>query len=270
MMRWRWPLVGLGLWIAIAPARADEGDAERAKHLERMRGVAASIRLLADAERADSAAKISPEPVLRYSDSTRQTLESTLWLWSSGGRPAAILAVEYYPQGPQGARWLYEIASLSTERIAAERDGAFRFVAKEPGLKLQTLEDAHQPHVKEARRLAQMKELRGRFTAYETATQNGRIELRPLVTPLARYADAKRQIVDGAIFAFASGTNPEVLLILEAHQRNDDDTAWQFGLIHMTGEAVAAQLDGKEVWSRPGDEPPATRASYVNGYLEAR
>jgi hypothetical protein len=115
-----------------------------------------------------------------------------------------------------------------------------------------------------------MKELRGRFTAYETATQNGRIELRPLVTPLARYADAKRQIVDGAIFAFASGTNPEVLLILEAHQINDDDTAWQYGLIHMTGEAVAAQLDGKEVWSRPGDEPPATRASYVNGYLEAR
>src|SRR5262245_20841537 len=49
----------------------------------------------------------------------------------------------------------------------------------------------------------------GRFTAYENATVNGRIELRPLVTPLLRYSDAKLNVLDGAIFALASGTNPE-------------------------------------------------------------
>src|SRR5688572_32278328 len=42
--------------------------------------------------------------VLRYADSTRQTNESSLWIWSGGGRPTAILAVEYYPMGPMGPR----------------------------------------------------------------------------------------------------------------------------------------------------------------------
>ena len=196
-------------------------DAARARHLERMRKVAGSIRVLANPKRAESAVKLKQEPVLRYADSTRQTNESSLWIWSDGGRPAAILAVEYYPKGPSGStepRWLYEIASLSTQPIAAESEGSFRFTAKEPGLKLQPLPDAPPPAEKEIRRLAQMKELRSRFAAYENATDNGRIELRPLETPLHRDSAPKEGLLDGAVFALASGTNPEVLLVLEAHE----------------------------------------------------
>jgi hypothetical protein len=261
-------LLSIGL-IARAAAEEPGSDGERARHLERMRELAGSIRLLADPKRAESVVKLKQEPVLRYSDSTRQAHESSLWIWSDGGRPTAILAVEYYPKGPKGPRWLYEIASLSTERIAAECEGSFRFTAKEPGLKLQTLADAPPPAEREARRLAQMKELRGRFTAYENATINGRIELRPLVTPLLRYAEAKEELIDGATFAFASGTNPEVLLVLEA-QVVEGKPQWQYALVHMTGEAVTVQLDGKEVWKQAGDNPPAVRASYVNGWIETK
>ena len=255
--------------IGRAAAEEPASDTERARHLERMREVAGSIRVLADPQRAESAVTLKQEPVLRYADSTRQTLESSLWIWSDGGRPAAILAVEYYPKGPTGPRWLYEIASLSTAPIAAECEGTFRFAAKGPGLKLEELADAPPPAEKEVRRLAQMKELRGRFTAYENATVNGRIELRPLVTPLLRYSDAKQGLVDGAIFALASGTNPEVFLVLEA-QAVKGKSVWQYALVQMTGEAVAVQLDGKEVWKQEGANPPAVRASYVNGWIETK
>jgi hypothetical protein len=242
-------------------------DAERVKHLEAMRALAGTIRLLADPKRAESAVKLKEEPVLRYADSTRQAHESALWIWSGGGRPAAILAVEYYPTGPTGPRWLYEIASLSTRPIAAERDGTFRWTAKDPGLKLQALTGAPPPAEKETRRLAQMKELRSRFTASENATINGRIELRPLATPLLRYSDPKSDLIDGAIFSFANGTNPEVLLVLESHGVKEKSD-WQYALVHMTGEAATVELDGKEIWKREGDNPPAVRASYINGWIE--
>ena len=253
---------------AASPERA-KIDAERARHLERMRKLAGTIRVLADPKQTDSSVMLKEEPVLRYSDSTRQTHESTLWIWSGGGRPTAILAVEYYPMGPTGPRWLYEIASLSTQPIAAECEGHFRWTAMGPGLKLQTRADAPPPADKETRRLAQMTELRNRFSAYEKATVEGRIELRPVATPLVRYSNPKEDLLDGAIFALASGTNPEVLLVLEA-QGAKGTAAWQYALVHMTGEAATVQLDGKEVWKQPGDNPPAVRPSYINGYIEAK
>jgi len=260
------PLFSISL---LAGASADEPtpDAERAKHLERLREVAGSIRVLADPKKADSAVKLRKDPVLRYADSTRATLESTLWIWSDGGRPAAIMAIEYYPKGPTGPRWLYEIASLSTKRIAAEREGSFEWTAKE-GLKFETLADAPPPAEKETRRLAQMKDLRDRFTAYENATGTGRLELRPLATPLLRYSAAKEGLVDGAIFSFANGTNPEVFLVLEASGK--EKPVWQFALVQMTGESVTAQLDGKEIWKQEGGYPPTVRASYINGWIEVK
>src|SRR5262249_47739687 len=163
------------------------GDKQRAEHLARMQDLAASIRVLADPRRTDSAVKLVDRPVLRYADNTRQTLESAMWIWSDGGRPSAILALEYHPKSPPGPRWLYEIASLSTQKIAVERGDDLRWTAKEPGLVFTRLDDADPVADKAGRRLAQMKKLRDRFTAYEKATIEGRIELRPLATPLHRY-----------------------------------------------------------------------------------
>jgi hypothetical protein len=250
-------------------AAKETSDAQRAKHLAHMKELAASIRLLADARREDSAVKLMDKPILRYSDNTRATYESSLWIWSAGGRPAAVLAVEYYPKAVPEPRWLYEIASLSTERIAARREPDLRWTAKEPGLDLRALDGAGPPAEKAARRLTQMKEVQRRFTAHERATLEGRIELRPLSSPLFRYSQADAGILDGAIFALANGTNPEVLLVLEAHMAKDGTATWHYGLVQMSGEPLVVELDGKEVWKRAGADPPAVRDSYVNGWLSA-
>jgi hypothetical protein len=112
-----------------------------------------------------------------------------------------------------------------------------------------------------------MKALRARFAAYEQANIEGRIELRPLTSPLHRYADPSSGLVDGAVFAFASGTNPEVLLALEAHQ-SDEKRIWVYGLVRLTGEPVTAQLDGRDIWQRGPAVPPTVGESYVNGWVE--
>jgi hypothetical protein len=100
-----------------------------------------------------------------------------------------------------------------------------------------------------------LKSLLRRVSAHEREGTEGRLELRPLTSPLYRYEDAAQDVVDGAIFTFASGTNPEVLL------------EWRFAPAQMTGGAVFVELDGNEVWSRPDANPPATRASYINGWI---
>lgn len=241
-------------------------DTQRAEHLAHMKEVAASIKLLQTPRDHKSEVELKAEPILRYSDNSRFNNESTLWIWTSGGRPTAIAAIEYYPRHPKGPQWLYEIASLSPQRIAAEREPELRWTAKEPGLKQHVLEDAKPIADKATRRLSQMKEMCRRFTAHESAVVEGRVELRLMSSPLHRYSDSAAGVVDGAIFAFANGTNPEVLLVLEAND-NKDAPPWHYSLVQMTGGAVAVELDEKEIWQRGEADPPAVRDSYVNGWL---
>ncbi len=76
-------------------------------------------------------------------------------------------------------------------------------------------------------------------------------------------------MIDGAVFAFANGTNPEVLLLLEAQRDPATKAAtWIYGFAQMTGAEVYASLDDHEVWSQPNADPPASRDSYVNGWLK--
>jgi hypothetical protein len=210
------------------------------------------------------------EPVLLYTDNTRENRDSSLWIWSSGGRPTAILAVELYPKPPKGPRWLYEIASLSERHIGARHDTDLAWNAKAPGLKWNLLPDAEPPAERPLRRLAQMKELCRTFTAHESAVIEGRVELRLLASPLVRYADDAAGVRDGAIFAFANGTNPEVLLVLEAHGEQDASPQWRCSFAQMTGGAVVVEHDGREIWKRGEADPPAVRESYVNGWLAAQ
>jgi hypothetical protein len=267
-------LLGLVLLGPATALRAQQPEKlperDRAERVARMKAVAGSIRLLADAERDDSVAKLAAEPILAYTDSTRDNRDSSLWIWTAGGRPAAVLAVELYPEPPKGPRWLFEIASVSEQRIAARHATDLKWNAKTPGLEWIPLKDAPPPADSALRRLAQMKSLFRAFAAHESAVIEGRIELRHLASPLFRYADGDAGILDGAIFAFANGTNPEVLAVIEAHAAKDSPPRWRCSFAQMTGGAVAVELDGKEIWQRTEAEPPATRDNYINGWLSAK
>lgn len=240
---------------------------QKAAHLAEMRTIAKSINVFELSGDKRTAAPLVDQPVLGYRDDTRKLFDSTMWIWSGKGRPSAILAVEYYPQRPAGARWLYEIASLSPNRIVVERGKELKWTAPKPGLQLTTIPGAPVPADKAVARLAQMKQLQRRFAAHERANVGGRIELRPLPRALHRYEHAAAGVIDGAVFSFANGTNPEVLWIIEAHRDEDKKESWQFGLVQMSGAEVFAELDGKEIWKCTEADPPAQRDSYTNGWL---
>jgi hypothetical protein len=241
----------------------DASTAERASQLETMRKIAQSMTVFELSGEKRSPLRLLDEPVLRYADNTRRSHDSTIWIWASGGRPRALLGVEYYPERPREQKWLFEVVSLSAERIAVERKKEVLWTARQPGLRLQPLADAPPPASKPAARLLQMKQILRRFTAHERAVVEGRIELRPMNQPIYRYESDAAGAIDGAIFSFANGTNPEVLLVLEAGQSD----GWQFAFAQITGAEVFAELDEKQVWECPEADPPAERDSYFNGWV---
>jgi hypothetical protein len=85
--------------------------------------------------------------------------------------------------------------------------------------------------------------------------QKSRWELRLLTKPIARYSVAGKGIIDGALFAFAHGTDPEVFLLLEA-QRTETGAEWRIGFAPMTAYAVEVSRKEKAVWSEKYRESP--------------
>jgi hypothetical protein len=255
--------------VACGDEPQQPSEKQRAEHLARMKEVVESIRVLGNPRVKDATVKLLDKPVLRYADETRQTLESAMWIWSGGGRPTAVLAIEFHPDHPAGPQWLFEIASLSTRAIAVERGEELQWTGKGPGLAFRRLESAEPVADKATKRLSQMKELCRRFTAHEQASKEGRIELRLLTSPLHRYSATDQDVVDGAIFGFCSGTNPEVLLVLEAQRPRDAAAAWHYALVQWSGEPVTAHLDEEQVFERGEVYPPAVRDNYVNGWFAA-
>jgi hypothetical protein len=106
---------------------------------------------------------------------------------------------------------------------------------------LKELPDAPKPAVTAAARLAQMRQLARRFAAKERVN-NVSIECRLLTQPIGRYQSAAEKIVDGAIFAFANATNPELGVVLES-----DGERWRYGIIRLTAAQSSVTLDGREV-----------------------
>src|SRR4029077_5866949 len=106
---------------SVAPAEEpDVPAAERAARLEQTKRVLDALHVHATPGRKDAPVKRIDEPVLRYTDNTRLTTDSSLWIFGAAGRPVAIVAIEHYPKGADAKRWICEVASLSNERISVE------------------------------------------------------------------------------------------------------------------------------------------------------
>ena len=69
--------------------------------------------------------------------------------------------------------------------------------------------------------------------------------------PVYRYASPDEQVLDGALFLFAKGTNPELLLLLEARE-DEDGPAWHFTTARMTIREIEIQHQDEALETKPG------------------
>jgi hypothetical protein len=243
-----------------APLRGQEPDETKLKKLaDDSRARAEGIEVNVAAGDRTTKATVHPNPLMKYTDVPRQIEMATLWVWQDDDRPVALGKVEAYDR-KEGSKWLYCFASASTGLVDGKWPDGHHFQARKPGVEWKTI-DGPAPHDTAAGRLRQMKELFQRFSA--TASDDvlkTSDELRPLARPLHDYSSPKHGVIHGALCGFAAnGTNPDVVVALEAVRAADNPDAaksWRFSVIGMTASGISVKLDKAEVYTRPYARSP--------------
>src|SRR5262245_23818967 len=189
--------------------------------------------------------EMQAEPVLRWPNSTRDTHEGATFVWVRDGRPEAIACV-----WENGGFWADAFHSLSDKKIVGRHNGRTFWQTDKPGIEFTKFADAPEPADTALKRLAQMKDLARRFKCRLTDLNRKTEELRLLPRPIFRYQTDRKDLIDGALFAYVQGTDPEVVLVLEAARR-EGKSEWRYALTRRTAHSAEADLDGKPHWSVP-------------------
>jgi hypothetical protein len=93
-------------------------------------------------------------------------------------------------------------------------------------------------------------------------------ELRLLSRPVYRYGSAQGTPLDGTLWAFVQGTNPEVLLLVESRPAPDQTLRWNYAVAAMTSYPAEAKRNGKSVWrvDRQPIPTPTSTGPYIFRY----
>jgi hypothetical protein len=192
-------------------------------------------------------------PVFRYSDEPRKIPDAALWVWTRAGRPVALQKVEASSGGAE-PQWTICFASLSEQLLDVQWPVGRQYQSQKPGVEFQPIPDAEPPAAAGRLRTLQMKRLKDRFTGRigSGRDKEADAEARVLPTPLFAYDDPVTKLPLGSLFALtATGTNPDLLLLLEVRPGPDRQPRWEYALARMTNGKVKVLLDGHLVWDDP-------------------
>jgi hypothetical protein len=229
--------------------------AERPKldeKLDTMRGVATSYRFVLDGDRSGSL-RLGVDPSFRMGkQSADDVLDGAIFFWSNEvGRPEAALQVfQVKDKSAAGGHWVQEFISLSPGTFASDRAGKTSWAPREAGVEFKPVPGAPKPADTPAQRSRQMRALAQEFRVSDNFKDKGWSELRLLTTPVARYGKAGSTVLDGALFAFALGTDPEAFLFLETRE-GAGGLEWQYAFAPMGCFEMKASHQGKAVWTVP-------------------
>lgn len=208
---------------------------------------------IAPAGRSQDAFTRHPRPALNWSNPERQTPAGAMYLWTASGRPQAALCL--YPSGEQVID--LEFQSLSEQALTADSNDQLMWQPAEPGIQWKPIEKAPRPARSAFLRLRQMRVLAREFSSRLVPPNKNPIELRLLDTPVYRYeldekaaastGQPNAELIDGAVFTFVQGTDPEVLVLIEAYHEGDGQ-AWRYALARMSVVPTQVRRADSLVW----------------------
>jgi hypothetical protein len=250
-------VLSLGLWMqAPATASAEDSappDSERAAAIKRFQEEARKYVLVQDTARPGKLEFLA-EPVLHWANPARNGEDGAVFVWTRNGRPEAIGSVFTYTNSRTGAAITkHAFHSLSDAPLSAEYESKAIWAPQAAGLAFQAVPDSEPPADSPRRRLVQMRSMARDFSAKIVDLVGEASELRLLTQPIVRYEPTAGRAKDGAIFAFAVGTDPEVLLVLESREHSGEQR-WEYAFARSHFVELTAFHGGKEVWKAERDE----------------
>jgi hypothetical protein len=243
---------GVVLWCLLTvgqapdnPPKPDGAGGEKAARMEHMKRAAKGYEI---ALASDAAKKLvlTEEPLLRFDDQVTGVVDGAVFVWTLDDRPAAAASVWIRKTGHE----FHEFQSLAAGALTASNQGQAKWTPAQPGIERKPAPGARPPAASAAGRLNQMRAFAREYGATVAASEKDQQELRLLPQPVFRYGRPDGPAVDGAVFAFCKGTNPEVLLLVEA-VKNGQDLEWNYAFARMTSRACEVRREDKVAWTAP-------------------
>lgn len=241
-----------------APEEVPFAEQSAEVRLASLKQEAAEYKLALDT--GDRSALVLSEPVLRFNDNITGVVDGVLLFWLRDEQPQAMASFWHRADGLIA----HEFQSLAEDRVLASRGDKTVWHPAVAGIVPRPLMDVAEPATTAPGRLSQMRAAIRDFQA-ATGTTNRR-ELRLLPQPVHRYGEASAETLDAAWFTFAKGTNPEVMVLIEARRGEDGGYAWQYAPVRMTSAACELRRDGVPVWAVPRDRGERPLGIYFNIY----
>ncbi len=236
------------------PGKVDDNDSRVAEMKQRLAEVQAEV--VSPAGKTVDLV-IGKQPLLRFQDPARAFHDGGIWSANAEGVPVMLIALEHYESG-----WAWELISLTNRKLTVELPDGWKWSPQQVGAERKPIPNAASPAASERARLVQMKLLARKFSASESGSGQT-YELRLLPQPLTRYADPKNELIDGALFVFVYGTNPEILMSLECHKTAEEADAWYCGFAPLTTAKASVRFNDNETWAQEPVEMPKTQSPYT-------
>ena len=191
-------------------------------------------------------AELNSTPVLKWTNDVQNNQDGALFVWMLDDRPQVLGCVfTYYYQGQE--RRKHQLHSLAMSGLSAVIDTVPVWQPASSGLQFATVPDSGIPETDAGKLKLQLRRLARRFSAELEDEKGGTTELRLMPTPLITYAPQKSDCIAGGIFAYATGTDPDLLLVLEVRNINEKP-AWNYAFARFHYCRLTARLDGTQVW----------------------
>ncbi len=226
MNRERLALLVVFMLVGVARA-ADDPPAEKidAKLLKLHRDEAKRWEIFVDPERTKKA-ELVPDPIYRWTNAARANGQSgAMFVWKYQGRPVAIGGVFSNPEGDRRII-MHELHAIGALQLFARLQGSDQEWLPSAAVPLLPLDDAPPPEPTARRRESQTRRLARNFTARTIDDLENHWQLRLLPHPLYEYETTEGDPTHGTVFAFVSdaGTDPEIILVLEAVKDGEKET----------------------------------------------
>jgi hypothetical protein len=185
------------------------------------------------------------DPCLRWTDPVSSSTDGVAAVYAhNGGRPDAL--AQFFRNSSK--RWVAEFTIIPDSDVTLLRSGRELWKPSEYICKFADVPGSPVPASRPAARLSQMRAIATDFSVVDYfGGPGGKVDLRLLPRPVYRYSE-DGSIVDGAVFIFAHGTNPECCVLLEAYQ-DGKGSRYRYAVAPMSIYRLEARYKATGVWS---------------------
>jgi hypothetical protein len=204
------------------------------------------------------------DPCLRWSNPISGDPDGIIAVYSyKGGRPAAVGQFFQVPS----KFWINEFTIIPESDVRIMRSDRVFWKPSEYVCKFTDLPRSPVPADKANARLAQMRAVAADFSVIDYfGPKKTKQDLRLLRQPVYRYSE-KGTILDGALFVFVLGTDPECCLLVEAYE-DKNGPHYRYAVAPMSIYQLEARYKDRVVWEIERREPGPvnSRSYYAGGY----